>query len=286
MRTGFATRLVATAIALQACGCSSSGSEADATTAEADRDAGGATSSGDAGVRREEGGVADAGDDAPPTPAGCGTGRRCFDFEDARAPAPVTPNCAGSGAIAIDHAVAHAGTSSLRVDGAAGYCNHVFWSAGDDALAVPGGAVHVRFFVRLASALGDGHVTFLASKDRTSGKDLRLGGQSKIVMWNREADDATLPDLSPQGIAKSVAPVPDRWHCVEWSVDARGAITTSVDESAVVGLASGGSDSAWSKAPSPFSLTDLRLGWESYGDKGMTLWFDDVVVASSAIGCR
>jgi hypothetical protein len=33
------------------------------------------------------------------------------------------------------------------------------------------------------------------------------------------------------------------------------------------------------------SLTDLRLGWESYGDGSDPLWFDDVAVGSSRIGC-
>lgn len=284
--TTFAARLLATFIALEASGCSSP----SPATPEARDDADGSRDDappGDEGPRGEpdDGGGEETGTDASSGP-GCGAGQRCFDFEDAGDPTAITPNCSGTGALTIDRTVAHGGEGSLRVDGAAGYCNHVFWSAPGEPLAVPGGEVHVRFFVRLASALGDGHVTFLASKDRTSGKDLRLGGQSKIVMWNRESDDATLPDLSPQGIAKSFVPVPDRWHCVEWSVDGRGVITTAVDESVVVGLGSGGSESAWSRSPSPFSLTDLRLGWESYGDKGMTLWFDDLVVSSSAVGCR
>jgi hypothetical protein len=32
-------------------------------------------------------------------------------------------------------------------------------------------------------------------------------------------------------------------------------------------------------------LTDLCLGWESYGGARDTLWFDDVAVGSSRIGC-
>ena len=33
------------------------------------------------------------------------------------------------------------------------------------------------------------------------------------------------------------------------------------------------------------SVTDLRLGWESYAGDADTLWFDDVAVGSSRIGC-
>ncbi|WP_320064184.1 hypothetical protein [Micromonospora sp. RTGN7] len=32
-------------------------------------------------------------------------------------------------------------------------------------------------------------------------------------------------------------------------------------------------------------LTDLRLGWESYGEGSDTLWFDDVAVGPGRIGC-
>ena len=36
-----------------------------------------------------------------------------------------------------------------------------------------------------------------------SGKHLRIGGQDKVMTYNRESDDAVLPDLSTQGIANS-----------------------------------------------------------------------------------
>ncbi|MEU5675418.1 hypothetical protein ABZ749_35065, partial [Micromonospora sp. NPDC047753] len=32
-------------------------------------------------------------------------------------------------------------------------------------------------------------------------------------------------------------------------------------------------------------LTDLKLGWESYGGGADTLWYDDVAMGSSRIGC-
>ena len=32
-------------------------------------------------------------------------------------------------------------------------------------------------------------------------------------------------------------------------------------------------------------LTDLKLGWESYGEGADTLWYDDVAVGASRIGC-
>jgi hypothetical protein len=45
-------------------------------------------------------------------------------------------------------------------------------------------------------------------------------------------------------------------------------------------------DSQWlNRANWRPSLTDLRLGWESYGDGADTLWFDDVAVGSTRVGC-
>nr|WP_258544752.1 hypothetical protein [Micromonospora provocatoris] len=32
-------------------------------------------------------------------------------------------------------------------------------------------------------------------------------------------------------------------------------------------------------------LTDLKLGWESYGGSADTLWYDDVAMGSTRIGC-
>ncbi|WP_371688636.1 hypothetical protein [Micromonospora sp. KC207] len=44
-------------------------------------------------------------------------------------------------------------------------------------------------------------------------------------------------------------------------------------------------DGQWLKRTWRPQLTDLRLGWESYGEGADTLWFDDVAVGASRIGC-
>ena len=33
------------------------------------------------------------------------------------------------------------------------------------------------------------------------------------------------------------------------------------------------------------SLNDFKLGWESYGEGADTLWYDDVALGSTRIGC-
>ena len=244
-------------------------------------------------------------------PSGSGTGEPlscaglplCDGFEGAAAGGPpdpsiwsvVSPNCSGLGTLTIDDQVDYRGGRSLRVDGAGGYCDHIF-IANEGAMAEiagEGSPVYGRFYIRLGAALGTGHVTFLTLRDEADGgKDLRMGGQSEILMWNRESDDATLPALSPAGIALSVRPPVDAWSCVEFMVDgASGSLRTWVDGAEVPGLEVDGEptmdvDHQWhQKEDWKPGLSDLKLGWESYAGQSMTLWFDEVALAGERIGC-
>ena len=235
--------------------------------------------------------------DAATTHAGCAAGAFCADFEDQRAEAlaapfqVVAPNCSGDGKVAVDAQLARSGRRSLRISSSGGYCNHVFAQP-----ALPpgllGGAAWVRFYVRFDDVLSDAHVTFLTMRDRKTGKDLRMGGQSRILMWNRESDDATLPELSPSGIALSRAPVARRWTCIEARIDgAAGSLETYVDGVVIPGLVIDQTptpeiDRQWLR-PGKWTaeLENLRLGWESYGSQRMTLWIDDLVVSSARPGC-
>jgi hypothetical protein len=236
------------------------------------------------------------------TPAGSGctgtTAIRCDGFEDQTGPAPsgrwntVTPNCAGAGTAAISTTTAHTGARSLQITGADGYCNHVFV---DDTADPPAASPtwYVRFWIRHTTPLPTGHVTFLAMNDGAAGNtDLRLGGQNGALMWNRQSDDATLPDQSPAGVAQSVPLPVNTWTCVEFSVSgADGQIHTWVNGAAVPGLTEDGVptpniDDQWLGRTWRPALTDLKLGWESYGGGGPDgLWFDDVALGTSRIGC-
>ena len=116
------------------------------------------------------------------------------------------PDCSGTGTASIDSTVAHSGTRSLKIVGAAGYCNHVFAQAAADLTRLPQ-TYYVRFYVRHTTALPTSHTTFLAMNDANDGnRDLRMGGQNGRLQWNRSSDDATLPEQSPHGrVAERVA---------------------------------------------------------------------------------
>ncbi|GAA3745258.1 cellulose-binding domain-containing protein [Plantactinospora mayteni] len=233
-----------------------------------------------------------------PPPSGCGTAVLCDGFENQGGTTPSGdwsvsyPDCSGSGTASIDTSVAHQGTRSVRVNGAVGYCNHVFVGSTRN-LGTVGAVRYARLWVRHTTALPTSHVTFLAMRDANDGnRDLRMGGQNAALQWNRASDDATLPEQSPNGVALS-APLPvNQWTCLEFMVDGtQGRLSTWVNGTAVTGLTADGTpthdvDGQWyNRANWRPNLTDLRLGWESYGEGANTLWFDDVALGASRIGC-
>jgi hypothetical protein len=202
------------------------------------------------------------------------------------------PDCTGVGKLSVDDSQAHSGKHSVRVDGGGGYCDHIFF-ANSVGISTLGPQVYARFFVRVSAPLGAGHVTFLAMKDtRDMGNDVRMGGQDMVLMYNRQSDDATLPVLSPTGTGKSIALTQDKWTCVELHVDeGAGTIDTWIDGAEIAGLVENGTavpdvSTQWlSRAGWKPSLSDFRLGWESYSGQTMTLWFDDVALSAARIGC-
>ena len=176
--------------------------------------------------------------------------------------------------------------------GAAGYCNHVF-VASTKNLGGIGPVWYARFYVRHTTALPAAHVTFVAMRDANDGNnDLRMGGQNAALQWNRQSDDATLPAQSPAGVAMSVPLATNQWTCVEFMVNgSAGTMDTWVNGAQVAGLHEDGTptqdvDGQWlSRTNWRPSLADFRLGWESYGEGADTLWFDDIALGTSRIGC-
>ena len=145
---------------------------------------------------------------------------------------------------------------------------------------------------KATKSLTDSHVSFITMPDSAQGakKHLRIGGQSKIIMYNRETDDATLPDLSPQGIATSAALPTGAWTCFEYHLGTDGTIETWLNNATVAGLTvkSGVSNpnaAQWTRSSLKPKITSVNFGWESYGGDTNTIWYDDIVVSSTRVGC-
>ncbi|TVY47616.1 hypothetical protein LOCC1_G005669 [Lachnellula occidentalis] len=198
------------------------------------------------------------------------------------------PDCNSGGVVTLDNTTAHSGKNSIKVAGAGGYCGHIFFGTN----SVPSGDVYVRAYVKATTALTTSHVSFITMPDSAQGtnKHLRIGGQSEILMYNRESDDATLPDLSPVGIATSTALPTGVFECFEYHLGPDGTIETWLNNSTVAGLTSkpgvtNPNAAGWTRSTIIPNITAVYFGWESYGGDVNTFWYDDIVVSSSRIGC-
>jgi hypothetical protein len=155
-----------------------------------------------------------------------------------------------------------------------------------------GNANIMLFSSKASTALTQDHVTFITMPDPAQGtnENLRIGGQSQILMYNRQSDDATLPDLSPQGIATS-APLPTgTWQCFEYHVGTDGSISTWLNSNPVAGLTIGpgvsnSNAAGWQRSSYIPKITGVYFGWESYSGSINTFWYDDIVISSSRVGC-
>ena len=235
--------------------------------------------------------------ESTPPPLMCVPTAICDGFENQPAGPPsgawtvTTPDCSGAGRATVDRTVAHTGTAALRIDGAAGYCNHVF-ARNTSILGTAGPVWWVRYYVRHTTALPAAHTTAVALTDAADGnRDLRFGGQNGALQWNRSSDDATLPEQSPAGVALS-APLPvNTWNCVEFMVDGTdGTMRTWLNGAEVPGLTQDGVpthdiDGQWLNRTYRPRLVDLKLGWESYGEGADTLWYDDIVAGAMRNHC-
>ncbi|MGA6168227.1 hypothetical protein [Amycolatopsis magusensis] len=217
----------------------------------------------------------------------------CEDFEAMTTPGGRwtvgAPNCQGTGTVTIDTTVAHTGTRSAKVAGGGNYCNHILLGT-SLADVTTGSVLYGRFHVRHATPLPQAHVTFMAMRDTAdNNRDLRAGGQNQVLQWNRESDDATLPAQSPAGVAQS-APLPvNTWSCFEFQLD-HGKLRTWLNSTEVPGLVVDGTptpdiDQQWLNRAWQPAVTDLRLGWEGYGNDADTFWFDDIALGTTRIGC-
>ncbi|KAJ1536850.1 hypothetical protein HK096_007255 [Nowakowskiella sp. JEL0078] len=200
------------------------------------------------------------------------------------------PSCSGTGTESLG-TTAHTGSKSLLINGGGGFCNHVF--ANNTAILNARPQAYVKFWINHNTASPSLHTTFLAMTDANDGyKQLRLGAQNGNLAWNRESDDSTCPSQSPTGIATSVSIPINTWTCIEFMVDtANGYLDAWVNDVEVPGLHAQNKvadiDQAWyaskpSWIPNPI---DLKLGWESYASDSDSIFYDDVVISNSRIGC-
>ena len=205
----------------------------------------------------------------------------------------------GSGIyVGVDTSEHHSGNNSLRVVGGDS-CGYYAVNTAAFTGSKLGPQYYARFWAMYSMAPTPTHNGFLSmNTTSTASHDpdlLRLGFQNNVIEWNWYGTDATLPDTDSQGAMQSVAPTASTWACIEFHIDSttgdiefwyNGASTTTPGLSNS-GTASNGYNNAWINGgwKAGISPTSLGLGWGSFNGAMMTVWFDDVALGNSRIGC-
>jgi hypothetical protein len=230
----------------------------------------------------------------------CGSLPLCDDFETTAAQGPPNPALwtlvpsSATGAT-LDTIGAHGSAHSLKV-----VSSDRLYLRNSTVIGTLGPVVHVRFYARFATALAEGHgaliVTHPMPVDQYSQQnELRFGSQSNVFHWNTDSDAANLPDVSPNGSAASFKPMPNQWYCIELTINTNGHLNTVIDGTDIAGLTEDGTptpdiDQSWVNSPQSLDrykmFADFNFGWQSYGGGPLTVWYDDVALSSSLIGCQ
>jgi len=245
--------------------------------------AGGVGSGGAAGTTAGAGG-------GPASPCAARSGVLfCEDFESrAAGPAgntpPWVPQIIGSGTLTIDGTTAHSGGKSLHVH--AGDDDYDTLLAFHDAtvLPAPNGRFYARAFVRLGRAMAAGHNSYIVAElfaTPGTGNNLRIAEDNAMLMYTIKGDSfGALSNANYYTDHKpGVAFAPSTWVCLEFLIDAgHPELDFWVDGTEVPDL----HHTDWALD----HYDTLRFGFEKYAGPGIDIWYDDIAIGTSRIGCQ
>ncbi|KAJ7636501.1 hypothetical protein FB45DRAFT_741906, partial [Roridomyces roridus] len=186
------------------------------------------------------------------------------------------------GTATIDTTKAHSGTHSLKVVSSGGYNNHIFYGVSNLTALGSGPDIYGRYWANFDIAFNQDHTTHMMMADPVA-EALNMGGQFGVLNWGRASDDAIMPDGSQDSVAESIPINADTWYCIEFYLSrSTGQIDTWVNGTAVVSLTTPQPRWGTTYIPNP---TNWGLGWESYAVDPNTVWFDDIALGTSRLGC-
>lgn len=208
--------------------------------------------------------------------------------------------------ITVDDTEAFSGTKSVKIDtsqaSAGAGCGP--WLVNTSAFPqLTGGDLYGRFYVHLSdTTMTVDHVAMMALGLQTDGgigfdvqnadsflsmASLADGFTTNSLAWTRSDANGTLP---PQGTTgESTYPSATGFTCIEFHTSAgTSAIQTWVNGTLLSGLTDPPPPAGlttWNP-PSPLAATSFGLGWQIYSGPNLTVWVDDVALATSRIGCE
>ena len=303
---------------------SSSTSAAGSTggTSTSGMTSGGSTSSATSGSSTSGSSAAasDAGAGDGSAGSGCAGLPLCDDFENATANGPPnasrwilwgTKGCSGSGnpaasvifPITIDNTAFHSGSQSLKVEG--GDSCGAFAVNTSAFPSLSSGEVYARMWVKLdatkvfthAILLGGGllpvaagGVGFGSAGDMFSLQPETNGGTSTSVFYWGVQDSNVMPQMNSAGSATTTYLTGTSFSCIEFHISkTQKIVETWINGTAVSGLTSTSSvNSGWAP-PASLAITSLALGLLDFhgpDSPAFPVWFDDVALSSTRIGCQ
>lgn len=275
--------------------------------AEATADATGGDTEHDAA--RADGG--DAGASVDP----CSTARFCETFESYEAGVAPTGNWKvetnlGAVTIATDEHFDGQKAAKFTTQSSSGGKTAYIKLNAPNVFPVPGNVYYGRMMTWLVSAPAMSvHWTFIQAGGVVPGQSYhalyRYGGQQPVsdggafvgsqLMANYDTPDSysgTGPSSDCWNHSKGVVAPVARWACVEWQFDGpNNTMHFWLDGKPVDSLTVTGEGQGCVHQPQTFTwaapdFSTLELGWESYqGDDPRTLYLDDIVIATSRVGC-
>ncbi len=199
----------------------------------------------------------------------------------AQAKPPWAPSIIGEGTLAIDEAVAHSGKRSLKVQGA-GFSTFLVLSL--DGFSSAAAPLHVRAYVRLASAMTPGHNTFVIADTKAApgaGNAFRLGEMYSMLMYTVMGDThgALANERYHTDGMPGAALTATAWGCLEVQLDQqRPLITVKLNGVEIADLR---------HADFPLDRYDtLRFGFEKYAGPAGDIWYDDIAIGIAPLGCQ
>ena len=209
----------------------------------------------------------------------------CSGFEGAGLPAgsvfqpTYLANEALTTQVELDSTVFHAGGQSLHLPAGANYYRML-------AVPVPGRSFWVRLYTRSNVGFGaDGSThaslylasTFTPDGDYNSDVAVEIAEQFDQILLNVKDVLFGTSGTNPNGQAGTTLP-DNTWSCMETQFDgATGNVHVFVDGNEII-------DATGWQPPSNFQ--SFRFGYLRFDSPTRDVWMDDVVVASSRIGCQ
>ena len=199
----------------------------------------------------------------------------------AKSSAAWAPSINGDGTLEIDASVAHGGGQSLKVHGS-GFSTFFVLNAGS-LLTTPDAPLHLRMYVRLAEAMTAGHNTFVVADVGSSpgtGNAFRLGEMNSMLMYTVSGDThgALSNDNYYNDHVVGAALSAESWSCIELALD---------HKKPEISVALAGTDipdlhhTDWALD----AYDSLRFGFEKYAGPVTDIWYDDIALSTSPIGC-